>query len=293
MNKKQTRGMKVVTLIVIFILGLFLVFNCDNKGPSATTQSGDQKMSSINNTETTQNAINEPRWVTADAGLKLRSGPGTDYDTITVIPYAEKVNLSKEEEEVLTIGGVKGKWSEVRWKNNDGWVFGGFLAKEEITAVPNNFTEPFMWNTNEKEYYLIFYPNDGWEVKKSKNTLRLTNNTAQIFIPQSGIGLEGEDIDYITEETNIGKNRDIPVERVTWSQKGVFFLQQYRVASSDEKYNSRLNLNIGIWSFNNGGIGGGGLLGKDLRVFEQIAATLEILTEAEAKEYLENLETRE
>ncbi len=70
-------------------------------------------------------AIVEPR-----AGLVLRSGPSAVSEKITVLPVNSKVvvlNSGKEE----SIGGRKGRWTEIKFHNMSGWVFGGFLIPFE------------------------------------------------------------------------------------------------------------------------------------------------------------------
>ncbi|MBN1798721.1 MAG: SH3 domain-containing protein [Spirochaetales bacterium] len=77
----------------------------------------------------------QPRWVNATAGLRIRNQASLDGEVIGAIPYAEKVMLLYEEEQIETIDNTKGKWSKIRWQEKEGWVFGGFLQKEEITIT--------------------------------------------------------------------------------------------------------------------------------------------------------------
>jgi hypothetical protein len=148
MNIKPTIYIKIFAALFIFLFGIFFVINCDNKDSSPHAQSDDKKNSSANrNTEPTQKNINEPRWVNAESGLKLRSGPGTDFDTLDVIPYGDEVEL-------VTIDGTMGKWSMVRWQKNEGWVFGGFLSESKpgpnIVRLSDKFSRGIYGFTRDK-----------------------------------------------------------------------------------------------------------------------------------------------
>ncbi len=52
------------------------------------------------------------------AGVNLRSGPGTNYDRITTIDYAEKVQVAAQE----------GGWSFVKYGSKFGWVSADYLS---------------------------------------------------------------------------------------------------------------------------------------------------------------------
>lgn len=130
---------KLITTICIFFIMCLLVINCNNNGSAPGAGSTDaDKIKEDDGKNNVGGKLDKSRWINADAGLKLRSGPGTDYDTLGVIPYAEKVHMLSEEQNVVTIGSVKGKWSKVSWNNIEGWVFGGFLTENEILSPANN-----------------------------------------------------------------------------------------------------------------------------------------------------------
>ncbi|MBN1798461.1 MAG: SH3 domain-containing protein [Spirochaetales bacterium] len=288
MNRRATRRTKIVVLICMFIIGLFFVINCDDKGSEGNTRSDEvQKAGGNNNAETTQKAVNEPRWVSADAGLKLRSGPGTDYDTLDVIPYAEKVQLLEEEQEAVAIGGVQGKWGKVRWNKNEGWVFGGFLTEEEIKALPANFTKQFIWGSKNGPYYSIWYPDEGWRRDKGEKcyikSFCLCNDTACIQILGPPFGFEEDPPEMRTTDAFIGKAR-IPANKTELIRDGhTFFIGLAAKDNTLEKLGIRIWLNKTTSSE----------LDYNLKVFEQIAANLEIITEEKAKNYLESLEIEE
>jgi hypothetical protein len=67
------------------------------------------------------------RVVTAQPSLRVRDSSGLQGKVLGAVPYSEKVDLLEETGAVLTIQGATGRWSKIRWKNLEGWVFGGFL----------------------------------------------------------------------------------------------------------------------------------------------------------------------
>ena len=74
------------------------------------------------------------RYASAKAGLVMRETPDTSGKKIALIPMDEEVTLLEEKGESVTIAGKTGKWSKVTWKDKTGWVFGGFLKKDEDFA---------------------------------------------------------------------------------------------------------------------------------------------------------------
>lgn len=69
--------------------------------------------------------------VNARGGLRMRSGASLKSKTITVIPNKAKVKVLEQKEEVLAISWTFGSWMKVQYKNDTGWVFGGFLVGPE------------------------------------------------------------------------------------------------------------------------------------------------------------------
>jgi hypothetical protein len=70
------------------------------------------------------------RKVISEGGLRMRDAPDISGSKIAVIPRGNIVELLEESGEMITISGVTGKWSRVKWKNRTGWVFGGFLSQD-------------------------------------------------------------------------------------------------------------------------------------------------------------------
>ena len=72
------------------------------------------------------------RWVSGKGGLTVRSKPDASGEKVGAIPFGAEVLLISEEENYVELAGRKGRWSKISWYGPDGWVFGGFLSKEEV-----------------------------------------------------------------------------------------------------------------------------------------------------------------
>jgi hypothetical protein len=131
----------------------------------------------------------QPRWVNATVGLRIRDQAGLEGEVIGVIPYAEKVMLLYEEEQVETIDDITGKWSKIRWQDKEGWVFGGFLQKEEI--VITDTAEPKMKLSG--RYDLVDDPYD-------TQYIDFKNDTSCIYILNFCQGFGAETSTYKIED---------------------------------------------------------------------------------------------
>ncbi len=125
-------------LLILSIILSIVVLSCEkknieNKNEEVTvTQINEEVTVTQINEEVTVTQINEDRWVSGEDGIRMRKAPDSNSDTIVIIHRADKVNLLEETGNIMTIGGRTGKWSKIEWNNQTGWVFGGFLSKEEL-----------------------------------------------------------------------------------------------------------------------------------------------------------------
>ena len=67
-------------------------------------------------------------WASAKSGLRMRDAPNLNANKLKTIPYAQKVNVIQESGDILSLAKTQGKWTEVQWESNRGWVYGGFLS---------------------------------------------------------------------------------------------------------------------------------------------------------------------
>jgi len=62
------------------------------------------------------------------AGLTMRDQPGTNGNSIVIIPNGTVIKITGKGTTEETIAGKTSVWYQVEWNGYRGWVFGGFLA---------------------------------------------------------------------------------------------------------------------------------------------------------------------
>ncbi|MEQ9366636.1 MAG: SH3 domain-containing protein [Leptospirales bacterium] len=70
----------------------------------------------------------------------MRSAPTLEAERILTIPDGAAVRVRQTRGAVIEISGQSGKWTEVEFKGQTGWVFGGFL--QESRSRPATETRP-------------------------------------------------------------------------------------------------------------------------------------------------------
>lgn len=96
-------------------------------------------------TQCSQEKTIDEAYTTARSGLVLRSEATTSSSKKALIPYASIVKIISSKGENITIAGKEGRWTEVKYNNIQGWVFGGFLdtnlpakLNKKIKHIENN-----------------------------------------------------------------------------------------------------------------------------------------------------------
>lgn len=106
--------MKKISIILLLISGLFFTYSCGKK--------------KIGNELSTSKNI---KYVLANSGLRIRDVASTKGKKLGTIPENTGIEVLEETGEEITISNKTGKWTKVKWKNKEGWVFGGFLGTKE------------------------------------------------------------------------------------------------------------------------------------------------------------------
>lgn len=91
-------------------------------------------------------ACNKPpeadvRFVTAVAGLNLRSGPSGGAAPIKLVPAGSPVTFLEEQAQDSEWQGLRGRWMRVRFENSEGWVFGAFVTKNKPPRATGEWTD--------------------------------------------------------------------------------------------------------------------------------------------------------
>ena len=98
----------------------------------------------------------EKMWVDAKEGLNLRTKPDINSKKITVIPFTSEVRILEISNASQTIDRYSSYWFKIKWKNKQGWVFGGYL-----TGIPyekpnqSDYKEISMFKFDKKKAYKI------------------------------------------------------------------------------------------------------------------------------------------
>ncbi len=69
----------------------------------------------------------------------MRSGPGTNYATVTTVPAKSELLVCADLFTPATYEGIKGNWRKVNYKNKIGYMFDGFLAPVTTSAQTSDF----------------------------------------------------------------------------------------------------------------------------------------------------------
>lgn len=68
--------------------------------------------------------------ITSRNGLFMRSKPSTKGEKVITIPSQTKIEIIDENGPSETLYGITSNWYKVEYKNQTGWVFGGFIQKK-------------------------------------------------------------------------------------------------------------------------------------------------------------------
>jgi len=112
-------------------------------------------IASIFSTHNVAGAETGEKYVAAKSGLNLRSDPDKSSKVITLIPFGSKVAIEQSQDNEIFLDGRYGKWVNVKFGNNTGWLFSGFLCDFRpdtvIKAVTDYYNDKFNNNNKAKK----------------------------------------------------------------------------------------------------------------------------------------------
>ena len=82
------------------------------------------------------------RYVNATGGLRMRESPDLNSKRILTIPDSSPIEIIEAQSEAITIDGKEGRWTKVKFKTTEGWVFGAYLADRPQSANVKDLTIP-------------------------------------------------------------------------------------------------------------------------------------------------------
>ncbi|MCB1173492.1 MAG: SH3 domain-containing protein [Leptospiraceae bacterium] len=104
-------------------------------------------------TATSAKVTPDTRYVDADGGLRMRSEPSLESQKLTTIPNGSPVTILSTSGSTITIAQRSGRWTQVTYNNQAGWVFGGFLSSTnpDVTKFWNllpDYDTGVAWSAN-------------------------------------------------------------------------------------------------------------------------------------------------
>jgi len=67
--------------------------------------------------------------VISNAGLHLRKDPNSNSALITTIPKGDTVKIIASNGPAETLRGKEGSWNRISFKEQEGWVWGGYIER--------------------------------------------------------------------------------------------------------------------------------------------------------------------
>jgi YD repeat-containing protein len=144
------------------------------------------------------------RYVNTEDGLRLRGKDNLAGEVIALLPYGESVNLLETRGETQSIDGATGKWNRVFWNKQDGFVFGGFLSKDDPLkrqknkrGVPKNANEKMLFEELRRSRANVYKSEYFYDFDMNGNKIREYHDGAKAFNFYDNNGALVERIEYI------------------------------------------------------------------------------------------------
>lgn len=130
--------MKTFFFSILIILGLFLQISCKNEVDSPE---GNEQ---VDTDSIPQQLAPAALYVTAVSGLTLREHPNLQSTKLVVMPLGTKVQvINAAGQNTMNVGGIDGAMDEIKYNNQTGFAFNGFMSK---------FPPPLSTNANAQNY---------------------------------------------------------------------------------------------------------------------------------------------
>ena len=124
--------MSLRTALFFAAVALAAFSACSPRGQTGGGAAGES--ASANNAATSQTEVavsvqpdlDITMYVNATSGLRVRGSPGTGGEILGALEYLAEVNVVRENDNVVAIGGTSGRWVYIN-SPVEGWVFNGYL----------------------------------------------------------------------------------------------------------------------------------------------------------------------
>lgn len=103
-------------------------------------------------------SFHETDTVVAPSGLILRTEPNIKSKTITTIPYGKTVIVLNSQGPVTKIDDIEAHWIKISYNFQVGWVFGGYLLKQEkVSSKKNSTFEIVIFGFIDSDYFVPLF----------------------------------------------------------------------------------------------------------------------------------------
>ena len=109
------------------------------------------------------------RYVNSPEGLRVRNLPDINGERIGLLDYCTEVSVAEEDNNIVNIDGIEGKWVKIRHPM-EGWVFDGYLLTE--------------WELNSFIHNIIF---GDWRVVNEIDEKMDWDNLTTIYFRENGV----------------------------------------------------------------------------------------------------------
>ncbi|RFN59264.1 SH3 domain-containing protein [Marixanthomonas ophiurae] len=122
--------MKKVAYSLLVFTVIISVLSCKNETKSNESSEISEETNELalaeKETETTPDFL----YVTASSGLTLREHNNLNSEKLGVMPYGTKIKvIAPEDEETMTIGGIRGAMHQIEYNQKTGYAFNGYLSR--------------------------------------------------------------------------------------------------------------------------------------------------------------------
>jgi formylglycine-generating enzyme required for sulfatase activity len=123
--------LKKFNIINIFVFILILITGCNKTNKIQPVDEKKDDPVHISAEIEKQENLNKIMYVNSPEGLRVRNLPSINGDRIGILDYLTEVKIIKEDNDIINIEGIEGRWVNIITPV-EGWVFSGFLENEEL-----------------------------------------------------------------------------------------------------------------------------------------------------------------
>jgi hypothetical protein len=235
-------------IINIFVFIPILIIGCNKSNKIQTINEDIEDVSvhiSIELQE--QESLNKKMYVNSPEGLRVRNLPSINGDRIGLLDHLTEIRITKENNEIVTIEGIDGKWVYIITPI-EGWVFNGFLENEE--QYKNRLNVPINrinlltdgWVTPEIDVTGVIL-NDFLDIFRFNKNKRKSNIEFLDWVRYFETVLLGDTILY---ETNNAENSDGDAIAVIPSGTEIIILAT--ISYYEDNYLIKLKNDTNLWT---------------------------------------------